>query len=159
MTVSVEHPTPCTPPLRMHAAPPDLMRRAMDATRPRRPDGRWWAAAVVLLAVGATSGWLLRGTLAPAAARVEGAPDDIAVRLVFHAPDARAVSVAGSFNGWDPQATPLVRGEHGAFFAIVPLPPGRHEYMFVVDGAWVADPAAPLTRPDDFGDRNGILDV
>ena len=68
--------------------------------------------------------------------------------------------VAGTFNGWDPAQTQLVRGHGDVFFVIVEVPRGRHEYMFVVDGRqWIADPAATLTRPDDFGYRNGVLDV
>ena len=39
----------------------------------------------------------------------------------------------------------------------VPLPRGAHEYMFLVDGTWVTDPAAPETRPDGFGRTNAIL--
>jgi hypothetical protein len=37
--------------------------------------------------------------------------------------------------------------------------PGRHEYLFVVDGQWVPDPKAPETVPNPFGGRNSVLVV
>ena len=45
----------------------------------------------------------------------------------------------------------------GSFAANVRLPPGAHEYMFVVDGQWVTDPAATERRPDGFGRDNAVL--
>ena len=77
------------------------------------------------------------------------------------------ITLVGEFNDWDPQATPLVRvGPDGPWVATVWLPPGRHVYGFVLDGAkWVADPWAPLAPDDGFGtpasvrvvDRRGML--
>jgi hypothetical protein len=34
---------------------------------------------------------------------------------------------------------------------------GAYEYMFLVDGHWMTDPAASETRPDGFGRANGVL--
>jgi len=45
----------------------------------------------------------------------------------------------------------------GNFVGTVSLPPGAHEYMFVVDGKWITDPAASELRPDGFGRTNAIL--
>ena len=70
-------------------------------------------------------------------------PTGVTVRFVLTAPDAREVTVAGTFNQWDSPATPLVRtGSTGIWTATITLPAGQHQYAFVVDGQrWVASPA------------------
>ena len=76
------------------------------------------------------------------------------------APDARTVSVAGSFNRWDPSSRPLSGPDRlGRWTVTVDLPPGRCEYLFVIDGSeWVLDPAAPSVD-DGLGGRNSIVTV
>ena len=69
------------------------------------------------------------------------------------------VSVAGSFNEWNPAATPLTR-EGDVWVTYLLLPADWHEYMFVEDGdAWVTDPAASWTVNDGFGHENAVLDL
>ncbi len=71
---------------------------------------------------------------------------------------ARSVGVAGSFNDWRPQATPMRRTDDGSWSVSVELPSGTYQYLFVIDGsAWVADPAAARTLDDGFGRRNSLL--
>jgi len=81
----------------------------------------------------------------------------VTVRFVLVAPDAKQVSLAGTFNQWDAQVTPLVRtGATGVWTATLTLP-GQHQYAFVVDGVrWVPDPGAPAVD-DGFGRRNSVL--
>ena len=44
--------------------------------------------------------------------------------------------------------------------AVVVLPAGAHEYMFVVDGErWIADPLAGRYVSDGFGRQNALLIV
>ena len=46
------------------------------------------------------------------------------------------------------------------FSVSVPLAAGRHVYAFVVDGNdWVADPQAPLSPEQWFGQRNSVVVV
>lgn len=145
-----------------HRAPPGLVEAALRAHRaPSRPPPRRRWAVLVPLAVGLVLGWVGHGLSRPDPLTIEAqARDLVPVRLVLHAPDAEHVAVAGTFNGWDPAATPMIRADDGTFYVIVPLEPGRYEYLFVVDGErWLLDPAAPLTQPDDFGSRNAILEV
>jgi 5'-AMP-activated protein kinase regulatory beta subunit len=52
------------------------------------------------------------------------------------AKDARSVFLVGSFNNWDPGATPMHRGGGDEWLAVVQLPFGRHEYKYVVDDIW-----------------------
>jgi len=88
------------------------------------------------------------------------APAAVTVRFVLFAPEAQQVALAGTFNQWDPAATPLVRtGAPGVWTATLTLPAGQHQYAFVVDGArWVADPGAPAVD-DGFGRRNSVLSL
>lgn len=131
------------------------------------------AAAVLILAVGA--GWMgLRlasdgdaargvasGTEAPSG--VYAASNDSAhrpVQFVFVSADAREVSLVGSFNDWDMDATPLKLSRDGVWSVEVPLAPGRHVYSFVVDGKqWVPDAAAPRAPADELGISNSIVYV
>jgi 1,4-alpha-glucan branching enzyme len=87
------------------------------------------------------------------------ARDTVYVRFEFSAPAARAVNVAGDFNGWKPDVTQLSRGTGGVWVATIPIVVGVHKYQFVVDGdTWVPDPAAGTTD-DGFGGRNSLIVV
>jgi len=88
------------------------------------------------------------------------AGDSVYVRFVLYAPTARRVAVAGTFNQWDQNASPLARvGAGGVWTITLALPQGHHQYAFVVDGArWVPDPAAPGVD-DGFGRRNSMVAV
>ena len=81
------------------------------------------------------------------------------VQFVLFAPGAKSVTVVGDFNDWDAAATPLL-ASRGVWSVAVPLQPGRHRYGFVVDGTrWLADPAAPPARDDDFGSPTSVVTV
>jgi len=82
----------------------------------------------------------------------------VLVRLRLQAKGARRVAVAGSFNEWSPDRTWLVPAREADVFVVtLALPPGVHEYMFVVDGRWISDPNAEERRPDGFGRQNSLL--
>jgi len=96
---------------------------------------------------------------APAGVAVAARHDTVYVRFEFAAPAARAVHVAGDFNGWKPDVTTMARGASGVWVATVPIVTGVHTYQFVVDGTtWVPDPAAGTTD-DGFGGRNSVVVV
>ncbi len=97
---------------------------------------------------------------APPAARPASSEPTVLVQLVLLEPQARSVAVAGDFNGWNPDRTPLSRVDGGVWTATIPLKPGRYHYMYVVDGTqWVADPFAREESLDGFGSRNAVLDI
>ena len=82
------------------------------------------------------------------------------VRFELAAPAASRVMLVGSFNEWNPAATPLVRdAATGRWTVSLRLPPGRHVYAFVVDGNITSDPTAPRTADDDFGSTNSVVFV
>jgi hypothetical protein len=86
------------------------------------------------------------------------ASDRQVVRFELAAPTASRVALVGSFNEWNPVATPLRRDPStGKWIVSLRLPPGRHVYAFVVDGDVTADPTAPRAADDDFGSANSVL--
>jgi 1,4-alpha-glucan branching enzyme len=89
----------------------------------------------------------------PAAQSPKG--DGIAIKLV--APSAVQVCIAGTFNEW--KTVPLKCAQNGEWIGELKLPPGRHEYLFVVDGEWRPDPVARETVPNPFGGLNSVVCV
>jgi 1,4-alpha-glucan branching enzyme len=79
--------------------------------------------------------------------------------LEFFHPLAREVFVAGSFNEWNPGATPLAAQGGGKWSAELALAPGAYEYRFVVDGEWTDDPKCPRNIANPFGSFNSVLEV
>ena len=118
------------------------------------------------LATAALALWLVRGSLQPVsptdppqAPKLEAeATQTIPHEFSIEAPNAQRVCLVGDFNDWTLCEVPLVRDEaRGTWSIQVNLPPGRHEYMFVVDEGWVTDPSANLHIDDGFGNRNAVI--
>jgi len=84
---------------------------------------------------------------------------DGTVRFILIKPDAHEVSVAGSFNNWNPCTTPMVDLGHGRFIRDLQLPVGRYEYQFVVDGRWLHDRTAKESVENPFGGINSVIRV
>jgi 1,4-alpha-glucan branching enzyme len=89
------------------------------------------------------------------------------VEFSCHAPTAKAVFVAGTFNDWKPDAAPLqLHKSAGQWTGKLSLPPGRHEFKFVIDGQWCCEAACehayqgcPKCVPNEFGTMNRVLEV
>ncbi len=87
-------------------------------------------------------------------------PREAIVRFVLHAPEAQRVQLAGDFNAWKPDDSPLARGSGGLWTTTVRLAAGRHQYLFVVDGdRWVPDPTAAEIVDDGFGGKNAVIEI
>jgi len=82
-------------------------------------------------------------------------PNRVLLELVQ--PGAKQVCVAGSFNGWRPEKTPLAQQGNGRWVGDLAVNPGRHEYLFVVDGQWLPDPNAKESVQNPFGGKNSVL--
>jgi len=160
--------------------PPWLEGRVMQALLPRVVTPRWRRMARALLAprevtlsirpllvagaVALAAIWVLRPAApSPPGAGISTAAGDgrVLVQFSFESAGARSVAVAGEFNNWEPQLTLLNDPDgDGLWTALVPLAPGVHQYMFVVDGVeWVADPRAERFVADGFGRDNAVLTV
>ncbi len=104
--------------------------------------------AAILILVSAVAG-------VRAEADVASAPGG-GVLFSYKAPYAGSVTVAGDFNGWNATANPMKKDANGEWTATVPLGPGEHQYKFVVDDQWIADPGNPVTA-GDYG--NSVVKV
>jgi 1,4-alpha-glucan branching enzyme len=94
---------------------------------------------------------------AKAAAATPIAPKSNRVLLELIKPEAKQVCVAGSFNEWKPETAPLSLKGNGRWVGNLEVKPGRHEYLFVVDGQWMPDPNAKETVQNPFGGQNSVL--
>ena len=168
--------------LRDVAPPPSLVAGVMRRIEEPRPAGLWrWLqrpfvirvrltpmsagaaalgmALVAVLLVRVSAGPCAVPTVAVAVAPAPAVPDKpVRVRFQLQARGARRVALAGSFNQWRPDDIVLDRSSaDGVFVGTLELPPGDYEYMFVVDGKWMTDPAADERRDDGFGRQNSLL--
>ncbi len=85
--------------------------------------------------------------------------DNGEVVFSYRSASAKTVALAGAFNGWSDSATPMTRNDTGLWTARVGLSVGYHEYRFVVDGNWIADPVNPATVINNYGEPNSVLYV
>ena len=82
------------------------------------------------------------------------------VQFVLEAPAATSVAVAGDFSEWEPAFTLEDVDGDGVWTGRVPIRPGVHSYMFLIDGTeWLTDPRADRYQDDGFGNRNAVLAV
>ena len=79
------------------------------------------------------------------------------VEFTFLAPEARKVFLAGEFNSWDTQSLPMKKSKGGIWKTKVKLSPGRHEYKFFADDAWVESLPGVEQVPNPLGTRNFIV--
>ena len=85
---------------------------------------------------------------------------EILVEFSLEAPGATTVAVAGDFSGWESDFVLEDADGDGIWTGRVPITPGLHKYMFVIDGTdWVTDPGAQRYADDGFGNRNAVLAV
>ena len=77
----------------------------------------------------------------------------------LYAPQAQNVALIGDFNGWGSMGeVKLAPVGKGIWSVSVPLPAGRYQYAFLVNGQhWVTDPRAQQHVKDDFGRQNAVI--
>ena len=83
-------------------------------------------------------------------------------RITFQvtAPARSDVSVAGSFNGWQPQTLSPGSGKGATTYARnFFLQPGSHQYKFIINGEWLLDPTCHESVPNDYGSLNSVLTI
>jgi chromosome partitioning protein len=86
----------------------------------------------------------------------------VGAEVVFavHFEQAKSVMLAGDFNNWTPQATPMTTGHRPGYWRkVLPLAPGRYKYRLVVDGKWVTDPNNTYVEANQFGELDNVIEV
>jgi hypothetical protein len=81
------------------------------------------------------------------------------IKFSFSAPDAKAVFLAGSFNGWSLSADRLKKQRNGTWTITKTLSTGIHCYKFVADGKWFIDPQNEKKYYNAEGGENSVLFV
>ncbi len=85
---------------------------------------------------------ILLGSVPAAATKSVASSGEKGVPFILHARNAEVVSVVGSFSEWEPVPLSDDDGD-GTWTTEIPLPPGRYEYAFIIDGRWWGqDPSA-----------------
>jgi len=80
------------------------------------------------------------------------------VRFAVAAEPGSRVFVAGTFNNWNPTATPLKHNQASGYFrTALRVTPGTHEYKFVVNDVWQADAKCPHWALNGCGSLNSVL--
>jgi hypothetical protein len=70
------------------------------------------------------------------------------------------VSVVGDFNGWDPDATPLIRRGQKLRASVVLDAGRRYAFRYLADGGrWFNDDTADDYEPNAFGGSDSVVDL
>lgn len=100
----------------------------------------------------------------PGLARADDADSGVKVYphvFSYRPPDGgpHAVALAGDFNGWSHDATPMARQNNGTYTISLQMTEGVHQYKFLVDGKWTNDPQSDpsLEQFDGFGGKNSAI--
>lgn len=80
-------------------------------------------------------------------------------RFTLTMPQAKSVAIAGTFNDWNPARGLMRSSGDGVWDITIPLPRGRHQYRFVVNGQWCDDPNAKDFESNPLGSRNAVVVV
>jgi hypothetical protein len=137
-----------------------LVRPAPIRVSPLAAAGAAALLAIVLIVPDRTPGSDGADGGGPANASVTPTESVVYVQFMLDAPGASSVSVAGDFSEWEPSFTLEDVDGDGVWTGRVPVQPGVHTYMFLIDGTeWRTDPRADRYRDDGFGNRNAVLAV
>jgi len=92
--------------------------------------------------------------------RAVPSPEVKRVRFRLPAQRGKHICIAGTFNNWEPAATPMTwNARDAAYTASVALLPGRYEYKYVIDGYWCIDPYCPEWVVNQYGTLNSVLTI
>jgi hypothetical protein len=157
-----------------HPPPPWLETRVMAEIEAlpepglARRLGRWLtnprpvrvSPLLVGIATAAVVTVLMIGRQVQPGSSVQGEDVVVYVQFALDAPGAASVAVTGDFDGWTGSHALEDLDGDGIWTARVPVQPGVHAYMFLVDeSTWMTDPRAQRYAEDGFGNRNAILAV
>ncbi len=149
------------PELRPTEAPADLPRRVMAAVlrTTAAPGYRRFQIPALAAAVVAAAFAVVLAVSLPLR---RSEPQTVTVKLALVAPRARAVTVAGDWNSWNPASDRLSDANGDGVWEIeLHLKANReYRYQFIINGeSWIPDPRAGLQVEDGFGGTDSVLDM
>jgi glycosidase len=103
---------------------------------------------------------LVSARVPPGVTATEGSDGRWRLRLTLPPQTTRPtrVHLAGDFNGWNRDRTPMQPQADGSWVVEVNMEPGVRLYKFVLDGdRWIEDPANQDRLPDGQGGHNSVL--
>lgn len=75
----------------------------------------------------------------------------------YKEPNARLVTVAGTFNNWEKDQFILRKNKNGVWSGYIQIPKGEYYYKYCIDNIWSSDPCNPLKEDDGQGDYKSKL--
>jgi 1,4-alpha-glucan branching enzyme len=81
------------------------------------------------------------------------------VNFICNAPQAKAVSLVGDFNQWNPTSHPMRQMPDRSWMLLVELKHGHHRYAFLADGVLTLDPRGQGVTRNDKGERVSLVPV
>jgi len=81
------------------------------------------------------------------------------IHFALLAEPGNQIYLTGSFNKWSPDSVKMEDIGDGRYQQSLQLPKGRHEYKFVVNNTWMADPDCHNWQPNKHGSLNSVLNV
>jgi 1,4-alpha-glucan branching enzyme len=81
------------------------------------------------------------------------------VNFLCISPDAKAVSIVGDFNEWNPATHRMKKHVDGSWQAQIEISLGHHHYAFLIDGKLTLDPRAQGTARNSQGEKVSLLSV
>ena len=74
-------------------------------------------------------------------------------------PDAKTVSVLGTFNNWDPEKNVMKKGKSGLWKSEIKLDAGDYQFLYYADQSqWINDENCPRIK-SDVGTENSVFSV
>jgi len=84
---------------------------------------------------------------------------EVSVEFTFYSPEAKKVYLVGEFNNWDTYAIPMKKWNEREWRATLALHPGRYEYKYFVDGAWIDHVPGIERVQNSLGTHNLVVAV
>jgi chromosome partitioning protein len=82
------------------------------------------------------------------------------VVFTLKAPYQAKVLIVGDFNGWSAEQGEMhYEKEQQVWKRFIPLAPGRYNYKYIVNDAWMSDPSNPHEEDNEFGGKNSVLHI
>ena len=85
--------------------------------------------------------------------------DSVRYTFTFYSSNAKSVSIAGSFNNWNPSGNFFLKINDSTWTIQLTIKPDFYYYKLVVDGNWIPDPSHDWKINDGGNSYNSIVKI